>query len=491
MRISKLAGLACGVAFLLAGRAALADIAIDDDGVTVNFTDFTAAGFSATPSTGQLSSNDWSITGFSDGDLNFGSTNTAPDYKRGVPAGMLGMLNEGGIYAFSSSANVMFGVLQSAEDFTTGTITARFKSSVVHPIVKLAVSYKIMTYNKGARSDSLNFAWSTDNVTYTAVGALDYASPGTADATAAWTTTNRSTTLTANIPVNGFLYLRWTGSDGGTGTTYDLLGLDDITVTPQNGCGDGVAAGGESCDDGNSSNADLCLNTCEQASCGDGYIRTTGTPEQCDPGIQGTQCCSSCLKTNGNACTASGNRPGTCNVGTCVANPVTGSGGEGGEMSAGGAGGESNGGEMNGGGGSGGTGRGGRGPRAGAGGQAGTGTAGTGTAGTDTAGTAGTGTAGSTTQGGTSGGGAPSGGKGGAGATGGTAGATGGSAGATGGTSGGKAGKGGTGGTKPPASGSDDDGGCGCSVPRSSSHASLAFVMMGALAAFARRRRRS
>ena len=50
---------------------------------------------------------------------------------------------------------------------------------------------------------------------------------------------------------------------------------------------------------------------------------------------------------------------------------------------------------------------------------------------------------------------------------------------------------GGTGSTKPPASGGDDDGGCGCSVPRSSNHASLALVTLGALAAFARRRRQS
>ena len=486
MRISKLAGLACGVAFLLAQRAALADIAIDDDGVTVNFTDFTAAGFAATPSAGQLSSNDWSISGFSDGDLNFGSTNTAPDYKRGVPAGMLGNLNEGGIYAFNSPANPMFGIVQSADDFTPGTVTARFKSSVTHPIVKLNVSYKIMVYNKGTRADALNFSWSTDNATYTAVAALDYTSTPAAAGSPAWETVNRTTSLTVNIPQNGYLYLRWSGNDGGgTGTTYDLLGLDDISVTPQNGCGDGVAAGGELCDDGNQSNADFCLNTCVQASCGDGYVRTsTPSAEECDPAVQ-TQCCSACLKTSGNSCTASGSRPGTCNAGTCVANPSQGSGGEGGETNAGGAGGETNGGETNGGEpGTGGFGnRGGRGPRGGSGGmtagETGAGTAGTGTAGT---GTAGTGTAGSATQGGTSGGGAPGAGKGG----------SGGSAGTTGGTSGGKAGAGGSGSTPPPPSGkSDDDGGCGCSVPRSSNHASLALVMLGALVAFARRRRRS
>ena len=40
--------------------------------------------------------------------------------------------------------------------------------------------------------------------------------------------------------------------------------------------------GTEQCDDGNMSNADACLNTCENATCGDGFVRTG--VEQCDAG---------------------------------------------------------------------------------------------------------------------------------------------------------------------------------------------------------------
>ncbi|EYF06979.1 DUF4215 domain-containing protein [Chondromyces apiculatus] len=65
-------------------------------------------------------------------------------------------------------------------------------------------------------------------------------------------------------------------------------------------CGDGVVrAGVEMCDDGNQVNTDACLNTCAQASCGDGFIRAG--IETCDDGNQN----------NGDACL------NTCMIATC------------------------------------------------------------------------------------------------------------------------------------------------------------------------------
>jgi CSLREA domain-containing protein len=46
------------------------------------------------------------------------------------------------------------------------------------------------------------------------------------------------------------------------------------------GCGDGVEHVGEECDDGNSDNTDACLDTCLDASCGDGFIQAG--VEECD-----------------------------------------------------------------------------------------------------------------------------------------------------------------------------------------------------------------
>jgi cysteine-rich repeat protein len=46
-------------------------------------------------------------------------------------------------------------------------------------------------------------------------------------------------------------------------------------------CGDGVAAGGEECDDGNNTDDDLCTNACVVARCGDGKLQQG---EECDDG---------------------------------------------------------------------------------------------------------------------------------------------------------------------------------------------------------------
>jgi cysteine-rich repeat protein len=48
-------------------------------------------------------------------------------------------------------------------------------------------------------------------------------------------------------------------------------------------CGNGVVNTGEQCDDGNTSNTDLCVFGCRAATCGDGFIRTA--TEACDAGL--------------------------------------------------------------------------------------------------------------------------------------------------------------------------------------------------------------
>ncbi|MDY0003301.1 MAG: DUF4215 domain-containing protein, partial [Polyangia bacterium] len=47
-------------------------------------------------------------------------------------------------------------------------------------------------------------------------------------------------------------------------------------------CGNGVLDPGEECDDGNSSNNDACMNNCQNARCGDGYV--WAGQEACDDG---------------------------------------------------------------------------------------------------------------------------------------------------------------------------------------------------------------
>lgn len=60
-------------------------------------------------------------------------------------------------------------------------------------------------------------------------------------------------------------------------------------------CGNTVVDPGENCDDGNSSNTDACLNSCTDASCGDGYVQVG--IEDCDDGGSNGACPSACSTT--------------------------------------------------------------------------------------------------------------------------------------------------------------------------------------------------
>ncbi len=61
-------------------------------------------------------------------------------------------------------------------------------------------------------------------------------------------------------------------------------------------CGDGTPNGGELCDDGNASDNDACLSSCEPATCGDGFVYFG--QEECDDGDASNTdaCLTSCVQ---------------------------------------------------------------------------------------------------------------------------------------------------------------------------------------------------
>lgn len=81
-----------------------------------------------------------------------------------------------------------------------------------------------------------------------------------------------------------------------------------VTISGQVGaavCGNGILEAGEDCDDGNASNTDACLTTCEAASCGDGFV-FVGT-ESCDAGGSNGSCPATCSNScSSNSCNPSG-----------------------------------------------------------------------------------------------------------------------------------------------------------------------------------------
>mgnify|MGYP006191092345 FL=1 len=196
---------------------------------------FTGTGFQPTPSVGQLDSDAWATTGFSDFTLNFGGTSIPGDHARGAVAAAV---ITAGIYAHTgapnSVANPCLMIQPAGSDFTPGTITLRIRNNGAGFINQIVASYNIFYRNDQASSNSLNLSYSTDNTSYTSVGSLDFATPVAASGTT-WlqegSTPSRLTTITGlSIAPGDYFYIRW-NSDDVVGGTRDELGLDDISVT--------------------------------------------------------------------------------------------------------------------------------------------------------------------------------------------------------------------------------------------------------------------
>jgi hypothetical protein len=163
----------------LEGRAMMAINVAED------FSSWTGGGFQPTPTAGQLSSNFWAVTGWSDGALAFGGTRTTAntDYTRGATTAAV---STGGMYSFSGtgipSGNALL-IQPGGNDWAPGTLTFRSQntgSAAIDPVI----SYDLYVRNDQSRSNSFNFSFSTDNINYTSVAALNYTSPAAAVGTA-------------------------------------------------------------------------------------------------------------------------------------------------------------------------------------------------------------------------------------------------------------------------------------------------------------------
>jgi cytoskeletal protein CcmA (bactofilin family) len=197
--------------------------------VSEDFNTFAGAGFTPTPASGQLDSDAWRATGFSDGSTTFGGSFTTGDFARGTHSGGAGT---GGIYAFDvGGGNFILGVQPIASDFTPGDFTLRIENTTGSTVAGLQVSYKIWYYNDKDRANSLNFSHSPDDLTYTSVPSLDFTTPEAKDPSPVWTSVTRTTTLTGLSLADGsFFYLKWTGDDVSGSGARDEYGIDDVSV---------------------------------------------------------------------------------------------------------------------------------------------------------------------------------------------------------------------------------------------------------------------
>lgn len=242
MRLSsRILGILAVACWLLAGmglqRATAAPLATN-----IDFDGFEGAGCSsgsgALPA-GEYDSDMWAVVGFGDAAIAFeescidpGAMPPAPhgDLARGISSGGA---SSGGLYAFDvGSGDIAFGVQPGGSDFTPGTFTLRTRNDTGALVDSVDVDYSIWVFNNAPRSNSFDFSYSTDDVTYTPVGALDFDTPDMADGSPAWVETIRNTTLNSLGLADGdFLYLRWSSDDVSGSGQRDEFGVDNIVIT--------------------------------------------------------------------------------------------------------------------------------------------------------------------------------------------------------------------------------------------------------------------
>jgi len=317
-------------------------------GATIDFTGFAGGGFAPSPSAGQLDSDDWAVTGLSDGPGAFGGTFTTGDFARGSSSGGV---STGGVYAFDINGNVAMGVQPAGSDFTPGTFTLQVQNATGATLTTMDVAYVAYYLNDQTRGNNFNFSWSTDGANFTGVPALDLVSPDAPSGS--WMSFPMSTTISGfSVADGGLLYLRWSGDDVSGGGSRDEFALDDIVlgaggdpmgactlidscvITTQDDCqnnlggfyeGDGTtcpAPTGACCEGG------VCSAVVPEADClsvggtykGDGT--DCFTPNICDPGA-GACCVTGVCQVAANptdCCTLGGVYLGegaTCDAGAC------------------------------------------------------------------------------------------------------------------------------------------------------------------------------
>ena len=188
------------------------------------------SGFQSIPSSGQLDSDAWAVTGWSDGSLAFGGTRTTGDYARGTASAPVGT---GGMYAFSGGAittGTALGFQPGGSDWAPGTLTLRVQNNTTTTLSSVDLSYIVYVRNDQDRSSSFNFSFSTDDSTYTAVSSLDLTSTAAQDAMG-FVSNSRSTTLSGfSLAPGDSIYLRWNGADVAGNGSRDEFGLDNISI---------------------------------------------------------------------------------------------------------------------------------------------------------------------------------------------------------------------------------------------------------------------
>jgi hypothetical protein len=210
-------------------------IGFDSTVAGVNSGPYAGGGFQPLPDAGQLDSDAWCIHWSPSNAFTYGGTPTNGLYAQGSIVDS--SVTFGGFYAFSGgniTTGIALGIQPDGNGFNApgDDLTLRLRNDTGHYITDFDLSYLLYVRNDQVHSTKFNFSYSSDDVNYTPVVALNYTSIANPDSNGFVNVPNRSSPISdLAVPSGGYVYLRWNCSDGNViNGLRDEFALDDITV---------------------------------------------------------------------------------------------------------------------------------------------------------------------------------------------------------------------------------------------------------------------
>ncbi len=219
------------VVILITSVLSVCQISLQSKGYReINFNTFNGAGFAPAPASGQLNSNEWKVSGLSDGDMSFGESRESDDFARGIcKTGT----NTGGVFAIQVAENdFALGAQPTTSDFTPGAFILRIKNDTGGELTKLNVVFEMVFLNDKDRSTSFDLYYSANDADYSQVASASLITPELADSPAVWQKNKISVSLPLKIAAGAMVYLKWQSDDSGDGAgSRDEIGLDNIRIS--------------------------------------------------------------------------------------------------------------------------------------------------------------------------------------------------------------------------------------------------------------------
>jgi hypothetical protein len=194
------------------------------------FDDFLGSGLQPGGGSGTLNSNQWRLSGLSDGDTHFGDHNNQGDSARGQSSGAV---RSGGLYGFDIAGNPALGWQATGSDLTPGGFYLQIPNSSQTVWNNLRFSFELWYFNDQPRSTRV------DLVTYADSNPLrrraTFNTSQAAESTPYWQFKRFNIDLGDYfIPAGGLGLFEWQLADASGQGARDELAIDNLLLTRSN-----------------------------------------------------------------------------------------------------------------------------------------------------------------------------------------------------------------------------------------------------------------